>query len=51
MKLFEIPIRLDATLCDEGEIWLEDSRGEVVRVWPSDPPLPEGASRAEPEPK
>jgi hypothetical protein len=33
-----VPIRIDATLCDPGEVWLESADGlTTTRVWP--PPL------------
>lgn len=39
----DLPVRLDATLCEPGEIWLEQPDGEVERIWSlqGDPPGPE----------
>lgn len=34
LTLLGIPVRLDSTLCDPDEIWLEGPTGEVVRVTP-----------------
>lgn len=39
IRFGDVPVRVDATLCDRDEIWLEGPTGEAVRVWP--PPLPE----------
>ena len=36
--VFGVPIRVDATLADPGEIWLEQPDGEAVRVWPPSAP-------------
>lgn len=32
--LFGVPVRIDATLCENGELWIEGPTGEAVRVWP-----------------
>lgn len=37
LMLLNVPVRLDATLCDPGEVWLEGPDGKAVRVWPPQP--------------
>jgi hypothetical protein len=32
MNFRDIPVRLDATLCDPGEVWIEQPNGDVQRV-------------------
>jgi hypothetical protein len=41
VSVFGIPVRVDATLCAPGEIWIEGPSGDAVRVLPEpekDPP-------------
>lgn len=35
LTLLGIPVRLDATLCEPDEIWIEGPRGDAVRIWPA----------------
>lgn len=46
IKFLDLPIRLDATLCDPGEIWLEQPDGSVIRIYPpEDESRPQGCQR------
>lgn len=51
MKFFDIPVRLDATLCAPGEVWLESPAGDAVRIWADDPEEPVGNRRPPPTPE
>lgn len=35
LRLYGMPVRLDATLCAPDEVWIEGPTGDAVRVWPN----------------
>lgn len=36
LTIMGIPVRIDETLCEPDEVWLENANGDAVRVLPED---------------